>query len=417
MSRIMQRFLLFFFLAIFLIACGPKAPLGEIVTQQDKPIIFFNGTILTMEEDMPQAEAIAVQDGKIIAVGENDTILGLRESETTVIDLKGLTLMPGFVDAHTHILNDARSQGMSLDEAQALALQNGITTIGDLYIDQPFLKKIQEFDEAGFLRLRTSLYLVYDDPCGKVFGDWYMSHPPTRNAGEMLRVNGIKIFTDGGACGGPALSFELKKGSGTGDLWMSQEELNQVVSEAQSKGYQVAIHAIGDRAVEQAQNAIAFALDGQPNVYRHRMEHVSVLRPDMVAHFGELGISPVIPGQYHSCMPFGPPLPDVYGDWEWPWKALRETNPDLKIGWHTDYPFWSIKPFVHVYGFVTRNDVAPAYSCSPSKWLRDDTLSVEDSLSIMTIQSAYILFRDNEVGSLAPGKFADLIILSENPYT
>ena len=417
MLRIFRQFLIFPFLAICLSACGSKGPLGEVVTPQDSPIIIFNSTILTMDKDMAQAQAIAVQDGEIVAIGENDEILALREKNTIVIDLKGLTLMPGFVDAHTHILNDARSQEMSLDEAQSLALKNGITTIGDLYIDRSFLKEIRKFNEAGFLRVRTGLYLVYDDPCGKMFGDWYTSYPPTRNAGEMLRINGIKIFTDGGSCGRPALSFELEEGDGVGDLWMTQDELNQVVSEAQSKGYQVAIHAIGNRAVKQAQNTIAFALNGEPNIYRHRMEHVSVLQPDTVARFGELGISPVIPGQYNSCMPFGPPLPETYGAWEWPWKDLRETNPDIKIGWHSDYPFWSLNPFVHLYGFVTRKDVASYYTCSPREWLKDDTLPVEESLSIMTIQSAYILFREDEVGSLAPGKYADLIVLSKNPLT
>jgi predicted amidohydrolase YtcJ len=389
----------------------------EPASKPAQPIIFFNGSILTMEDDNPQVEAIAVQDQKILAVGSNEEILALQTPETLLVDLNGRTLMPGFVDAHTHLLNDARPNEMSLDEAQWMALRNGITTLGDLFVDRSFLKEIQNFDQAGLLHVRASLYLVYNDPCGDVFGKWYKSHPPTRLPGEMLRINGIKIFTDGGSCGHPALSFELRKEEGLGDLWMTQAELNQVVKDAQSDNYQVAIHAIGDRAVEQAQNAIAYALDGKPNTYRHRMEHISVLQPDMITRFGEIGIIPVIPGEYPSCSPFGPPLPKEYGNWEWPWGKLREENPDLNIAWHTDYPFASISPFVHLYGFVTRNDVYRNYTCPARSWLRDDTLSVEQALSIMTIQSAYALFREDEVGSLKPRKYADLIVLTENPLT
>jgi len=90
----------------------------------------------------------------------------------------------------------------------------------------------------------------------------------------------------------------------------------------------------------------------------------------------------------------------------------------LNIAWHTDYPFWSLNPFVHLYGFVTRRDVYQGYrTCDPQPWLRDDTLTVDEALSIMTVQSAYALFRETEVGSLAPGKYADLIIISGNPQT
>src|SRR5688572_2329287 len=410
--------LLVIFLSILLSSCTstPETPINETEIIEDQSVIFYNGIILTMDENFPQTEAIAIQGQKIIAVGTNDEILEIQETDTKVIDLHGLTVMPGFVDAHTHILNDARSQGMSLDEAQARALRNGITTLGDLFIDKTFLKQIKKFEE-GLLRVRTSLYLVYNDPCGQVFGDWYTANPPTRNPGEMLRINGVKIFTDGGSCGSPALSFELVDRSGLGDLWMSQEELNQVVSEAQSLGYQVAIHAIGDRAVEQAQNAIAFALNGEPNSYRHRMEHVSVIQPEIIKRFGELDIIPVIPGIYPSCTPFGPPLPEEYGSWEWPWKDLQETNPNLHIAWHSDFPFWTTSPIIHLYGFVTRKDVYSQYTCDPQEWLKDDTFSVEQALSIMTINSAYALFREDEVGSLEVGKYADLIILSQNPLT
>ena len=395
---------------------GPQPQPAPVSTLNEAPsTIFHNGVIITMNAEQPIVEAIAVRGEKIAALGSSQEILALQDSQTTVIDLGGRTLMPGFVDAHTHILNDARSQGLSLDQAQALALRNGITTLGDLYIDEPFLREIQAFADRGELRVRTNLYLVANTNCGVARGRWYEKYAPTREPGEMLRIAGVKIFTDGGSCGGVALSFELEPGHGHGDLWLAQEELDEWVAALQAAGYQVAIHAIGDRAVEQAQQSLALALDGAPNTYRHRVEHISVLRPELIPRFGELGILPVLSGEYPSCTPFGPPLPEEYQEWEWPWRSLRSANPGLPIAWHSDYPFQTTNPFVHLYGFVTRSDVFQTYTCPGGDWLLDDTLTVQDALSIMTIESAYTLFRDAEVGSLEPGKYADMIVVSDNP--
>ncbi len=404
------------FLICALAACAAPRGVPAPAVPADQLLIFHNGAIITLDDHQPLAHAIALQGQKILAVGNDDDILALRTPTAQVINLHGLALLPGFIDAHTHVLNDAESQNLSLDQAQMLMLANGITTVGDMYVERRFLSELQAFDQAGQLRLRTSLYLVFNDPCGEGKGNWYKEFPPTRAPGEMLRIGGVKIFTDGGSCGKPALSFELDKGQGLGDLWLTQDQLNTAVAEAQAAGYQVAIHAIGDRAVEQAQNAIAFALSGQPNTYRHRMEHVSVIRPEQLARFGQIGIIPVINGQYNACHPFASDIPEPYHDWEWPWRALREANPGLPIAWHADYPFLNVSPIVHLYGFVTRKDGEPAgYDCLPHAWLRDDLLTVEEALRAMTIDAAYALFRDEEVGSLVPGKFADVIVLSANP--
>lgn len=66
-------------------------------------IIFYNGTIVTMENDCKTAEAILVEDGKIIKVGEKDKILALKDDNTSLRDLEGKTLLPGFIDPHSHL--------------------------------------------------------------------------------------------------------------------------------------------------------------------------------------------------------------------------------------------------------------------------------------------------------------------------
>jgi predicted amidohydrolase YtcJ len=403
--------------ALLSVSCTASPPPDPLPTvDPGREIVFHNGIILTMEETQTNAQAIALRGEMITAVGSDTEVLATAGSDAALIDLHGATLMPGFVDAHTHLFNDAEQYlDMSLAEVQQVALENGITTIGDMYVNDRFLKEIRAFEPA--LRLRTSLYLVMTDNCGKQQGDWFKGHPPTRRAGEMLRIGGVKIFADGGTCERPALSYELREGEGLGDLFFVQEALNGMVMEAQRAGYQVAIHAIGDRAIEQAQNAFAAALESDSNTYRHRIEHNSVIRPELLPRYGELGIIPVLFGPYPFCEPFGPPPPAAYQGWEWPWRALLDANPGLPIAWHGDDPFFGrVRPLDDLHSLVTRNEIGiNGQLCEAPDWHQQHTITVEEALEMMTTNAAYALFRDEEVGRLAPGLYADLIILSDNP--
>lgn len=418
-STLALSLLLLLLAAVSSINLSP-APTPRPTVSPTGQIIFHNGIILTIDEARPQAEAIAISREKITAVGSDEDILAMRQPHTAVIDLQGHTLMPGFVDAHTHLFNDAEQYfDMSLSEVQQVALENGITTNGDLFVNQDFWAEIEDFYEQGQLRIRTNLYLVATDNCGREQGDWWRDFTPTNNPGEMLRIGGVKLFTDGGTCGAPALSYELRPGEGLGDLFFEQDELNELVAGVHNAGFQVAIHAIGDRGVEQAQQAIAGALSGQPNTLRHRIEHNSVIRPELLSRYGQIGVVPVVFGQYPVCEPFGPPPPPEYQAWEWPWRALLDANPGLPVAWHSDDPFFGrVRPLDDLYSLVTRNEVgSDGRICGAPDWQKAHTIAAAEALPMMTIHAAYALFRDQEVGSLAPGKYADLIVLSGDPLT
>jgi len=72
-------------------------------------LLFINGRVLTIDPSRPRAESVAVRDGKILAVGSNDELAGLRGASTRVVDLDGATLMPGFIDAHTHFVSGSQT--------------------------------------------------------------------------------------------------------------------------------------------------------------------------------------------------------------------------------------------------------------------------------------------------------------------
>ena len=103
-----------------------------------KNIILHNGTIYTITDNMETANAVFIQGSKIRAVGDAETILGMRKPGTVVVDLEGKIVFPGFIDPHTHLFNGAQPyfDYGALDRVQAAALENGITSFGNMYTDQ-----------------------------------------------------------------------------------------------------------------------------------------------------------------------------------------------------------------------------------------------------------------------------------------
>jgi len=91
--------------------------------------IYRNGTILTMEDGQPTAEAVAVADGKILGVGPEDAVMGHRGRETEIHDLAGATLMPGFVDSHSHMVVSSRKLAAVAMDSPPIG---GITSIADI---------------------------------------------------------------------------------------------------------------------------------------------------------------------------------------------------------------------------------------------------------------------------------------------
>ena len=165
-----------------------------------------------MEPGLAQAEALAVLGEEVLAVGSNDEVLALSGPETEVIDLDGKVLLPGFVDSHNHRFNDSHRRDLTSEESQELALKGGTTTMANMFVREEFLDHMVRFEQEGKLKVRTSLYLLYTDNCGRRVGDWYLDYPPVLDPELMLRIPGVKLFSDGGSCMRGAYSFELPEG-------------------------------------------------------------------------------------------------------------------------------------------------------------------------------------------------------------
>jgi predicted amidohydrolase YtcJ len=96
-----------------------------------------------------------------------------------------------------------------------------------------------------------------------------------------------------------------------------------------------------------------------------------------------------------------------------------DASPGVHAAWHVDWPVPVVQHFdamQNLYGFVTRNEVAEdGRICEAPDFLKNGAINADEALHIMTIGSAYALFREDEIGSLEPGKLADIVITSDNP--
>lgn len=396
-------------------ACGDGASApGDV-----RPVIFVNAHVVTMAPDGQEAEAIAIEGDRILGVGSRAELIALAGPGARVIDVGARTILPGIVDAHTHIFNDAEQHlNLDLAGAQALALENGITTLGDPFITDQFLAEMRAFEASGDLKIRTSLYLIHTNNCGvERAGTWWTAHPPTRGRGERLRIGGIKLFADGGTCGRPAVSVEFEPGAGLGDLYLTADDIATVVSTAEASGHQVVIHASGDRAVAAAQDGIERALGGRPNTGRHRIDHNTLVPPDLIARYAAIGIHPVLFGWrgIGACVP--PPPPDFYQAYWGNTRLMLDELPGLHVAWHGDDPWVGpVSPFGELHNMVTRvRRFADGTECPPPGWQLPTRITAAEGLRMMTWNSAFAMFRETEVGSLEPGKLADLIVVSADP--
>lgn len=426
-------------LALVAGSTGRSSATTSSTTDPDLDLILVNGDIVTVDAEFTRSEAIAVDNGMIVAVGTDDAVLGLRGDATAVVDLGGRAVLPGFVDPHTHSVQNQTPDVLAMAEEQRRLIEGGTTTVGTPAIIPFNMVGYDEMVARDLLLQRTHFYLQYNSNCDDLDPDRYWTSMPfDRAADQLVAVAGVKIFADGGSCGAPAVSFDylpttpdFLRDAGwvdNGDLFTPASEIAEVVATTEELGGMIVIHAIGDVAIRAALDGIEQGLDGRPNVNGHRIDHnsfSSLLDPVELARYGELGITPAV-----QLMPWSRACaPGTLATWQLtipvePYavvehlESLRAANPGMLISWHGDGPFIPGTPLQHMYTPITRGavDADSGEVCAPEGWTNTAPVSVEETIRMTTINAATAMQLDDAIGSIEVGKYADIIVLDADPF-
>ena len=489
------------------------------MSRRERPTILVNARVITMDKKRPRASALAFSESGILYVGNEEQAMKRAAPGSMVLDAAGRTVLPGFIDCHTHFLSmgvwmnrldlygcrsqkdvlkkvaararkmpagswilgrgwdeslwkearyidrrdlDSASPGnpvmlirvdghmaavnssglqrlkgsigpkgvdaaaghlkesalekarhclrpgpRELAEGMATSLdiarRLGVTSVHDI-IDQDKLRAYEAAGRAGLLTVRASLYLEK-----KAF--WCVRRLAAHRHYDV-RLLGMKLYADGslGARTAAVRAPYTDSPSEHGELLMSDKQLTSIVRRAEKQGFQLLIHAIGDRAVSQVISAFSSVLSGkrsngtsQGTSFRHRIEHLEMVTGSGLALMRKLGI-------YASMQP------NFIGEWGAPGQMMQAR---LGRRYERADPFKRVldagvtlvfgsdcMPFLPLYGVHSAvNAPFPA-----------QRIDVDNALAACTRTAAAASFEEDFKGVLAPKMASDMVVLSGDPF-
>ncbi len=300
----------------------------------------------------------------------------------------------------------------ALNKMNADFLQLGITSLHDASgVNPEEIRVFQKGVREGWIKIR--LYLMVRS-AGSVcqLGDTFLQTGLVSGFGnERIRLGPYKVMIDGaGSSGSAAMKSPYPADPRNyGILNISEQDLNDRIEHAHRAGYQIALHAIGDKAIEMALDSYAKALARYPRSnHRHRIEHCGFLNDALLQKMNELEVIPALG------LPFLYELGDNYleiykqNDLEraYPLGSLLKNG--IKAALSSDAPVIHPNPMHGLY-FALNHKTKSGRSIA-----REQKVEILQALRAYTLHGAYASFEESIKGSLEAGKLADMVVLSRN---
>ena len=322
-----------------------------------------------------------------------------------------------YVAAHALIFTEEQEKTF-LRKYMADAAELGITGVVDV---QPYFGK-----DLGSLEVYTGMesdgeLTVRITAAANLLGDLDEALENSKKyCTEKVRAHMLKQFVDGVITTHTALLLEdYTDAPGNRGTQLSElEKIDAAVQEGHKRGLWIKIHAIGDRAIRFTIDSYEKAIKTYgANGCRHAIEHVEMVTDSDIERFGQLGLIPSVQPEHIGLMPtwegeeYRVNIGEERAGRTWSFRSLLESAGVLAIG--SDCPVVDNNPFYAIHRGVTRlhDDGLPEGGWNPTQ-----KLTVADILRGYTLGSAYGIGREDELGTLEEGKFADIAVIDRNLF-
>ncbi len=293
------------------------------------------------------------------------------------------------------------------------AARLGVTAFCDMSSGEAYedLRAYQQLERNGQLTARVYLFTPISEykrlaeaSIEKAFG------------GDRLRIGGLKGFADGSLGSATAALFEPFSDDPNNRGLTMESMMNGAmkvrVTDANSRNLQVAIHAIGDRANDETLKI--FESIANERDQRFRIEHAQHLNPDLIKRFAADRV--VASMQPYHAIDDGRWAEKKIGHerarWTYAFRSLIDAGATLTFG--SDWTVAPLNPILGIYAAVTRRTIDGQ---NPGGWIPEQKITVEEALRCYTVNNAYAMFREREIGRISPGMLADVAVLSDDLFT
>jgi hypothetical protein len=312
----------------------------------------------------------------------------------------------------------AEQNAAGLKRAVEFANSLGIVSVQEADASDEILNAYRELDSRGQLTLRVVAALRTDPRKSDAQVDALIERR-SKFSGQRMRATAAKIFVDGVIESGTAALLDpyLNRRGSRGELNFEPDRLTKLVTRLDREGFQVHIHAIGDRAIRVSLDAheTAQKANGRRDARDH-IAHLELIEPEDIPRFRDLGIianfQPLwaFADPYIKDLTLGPLGPER-SRWLYPMASILKTGAVMAAG--SDWPVTSLNPIEAIQVAVTRR--GPTEPEGPA-WIPEEKIDLPAILAAYTINGAYLNHEEKETGSIEVGKAADLIVLDHDLF-